>query len=120
MASTVDTATTPLSIAVVGKYTHLSDSYLSLIESLRYSAISLAVKLNIVWIEASDLENDVSPRFSCRLSCLYLEAFYISVVEHRLRCLMKGNTRVLGPLSPQPTVWWFPAASGVAGLRERS
>ncbi len=45
-----------------GKYTNLADSYLSVIESLRYSAIALGVRLDIVWVEASDLEDEVRVR----------------------------------------------------------
>jgi hypothetical protein len=45
-----------VNIAFVGKYTGLQDSYLSVIKSLKHSSIHLKVKINLQWIEASDLE----------------------------------------------------------------
>jgi hypothetical protein len=43
-------------IAIVGKYTGLSDSYLSVVKSLQHSALKIEEKLVIEWVEASDLE----------------------------------------------------------------
>lgn len=45
-----------VTIALVGKYTNLHDSYLSVIKSLEHSALACHRKLNLVWIDASDLE----------------------------------------------------------------
>ena len=53
-----------VSIALVGKYTNLHDSYLSVIKSLEHSAMACQRKLNLVWVDASNLEKatlDVSP-----------------------------------------------------------
>ena len=47
-------------IAIVGKYTGLSDSYLSVIKALQHSGIHLKRTINIVWIDATELEkNDI-------------------------------------------------------------
>jgi len=46
------------SIAIVGKYTGFQDSYLSVIKSLQYASYYADIKLNIVWIEASDYEKE--------------------------------------------------------------
>ena len=43
-------------IALVGKYTNLHDSYLSVIKALEHSAMACQRKLNLVWVDASDLE----------------------------------------------------------------
>ena len=43
-------------ISMVGKYTELSDAYLSVIKSLQHAAMEVNRKLNINWIEASHLE----------------------------------------------------------------
>ncbi len=51
-----DTVTMPVKIAIVGKYTGLGDSYLSVTKALMHSAISADRKLNIVWVEAGMLE----------------------------------------------------------------
>ena len=56
MALNLDTLTEEVSIAMVGKYTELSDAYLSVIKSLQHAAMEVNRKLNINWIEASHLE----------------------------------------------------------------
>lgn len=45
-----------VTIALVGKYTNLHDSYLSVIKSLEHAAMACSRKLNLVWIDASHLE----------------------------------------------------------------
>ena len=47
-----------VTIALVGKYTNLHDSYLSVIKSLEHSAMRCHKKLQILWVDASDLEED--------------------------------------------------------------
>ena len=57
MALNLDTLTEEVSIAMVGKYTELSDAYLSVIKSLQHAAMEVNRKLKINWIEASHLED---------------------------------------------------------------
>jgi CTP synthase len=57
MALNLDTLTDEVNIAMVGKYTDLSDAYLSVIKSLQHAAMEVNRKLNINWIEASHLED---------------------------------------------------------------
>lgn len=45
-------------IVIVGKYTGLQDSYLSVLKSVKHSAILLQANVNITWVEASDLQKD--------------------------------------------------------------
>ncbi|MDB3858865.1 CTP synthase (glutamine hydrolyzing) [Candidatus Poseidonia sp.] len=56
MAHHLDTLTDEVHIAMVGKYTDLSDAYLSVIKSLQHAAMAVDRKLVIDWIEASHLE----------------------------------------------------------------
>tara|TARA_B100000768_G_scaffold36902_1_gene35568 strand:- start:2218 stop:3849 length:1632 start_codon:yes stop_codon:yes gene_type:complete len=58
MAHHLDTLTEEIHIAMVGKYTNLSDAYLSVIKSLQHAAMAVDRKLVIDWIEASHLETD--------------------------------------------------------------
>tara|TARA_B110000444_G_scaffold97003_1_gene91987 strand:+ start:87848 stop:89479 length:1632 start_codon:yes stop_codon:yes gene_type:complete len=58
MAHNLDTLTEEIHIAMVGKYTNLSDAYLSVIKSLQHAAMAVDRKLIIDWIEASHLESD--------------------------------------------------------------
>ena len=48
--------TEKVTIALVGKYTNLHDSYISVIKSLEHSAMACQRKLNLVWVDASNLE----------------------------------------------------------------
>ncbi|MDP6866105.1 MAG: CTP synthase (glutamine hydrolyzing) [Candidatus Poseidoniaceae archaeon] len=57
MAHRLDKLSEDVHIAMVGKYTDLSDAYLSVIKSLQHAAIAVERKLTIDWIEASDLED---------------------------------------------------------------
>jgi CTP synthase len=45
-----------VNIALIGKYTHLKDSYISHLEALNHTSAQLGVKVCIKWIEAEDLE----------------------------------------------------------------
>lgn len=45
-----------VSIVLVGKYTNLHDSYLSVIKSLEHAAMACSRKLKLIWIDASHLE----------------------------------------------------------------
>jgi CTP synthase len=45
-------ATNEITVALVGKYIQLHDSYLSVVEALKHSAAELKVKLNIKWVDA--------------------------------------------------------------------
>ncbi|KAJ7010241.1 hypothetical protein NC653_000857 [Populus alba x Populus x berolinensis] len=50
----------PVRIAVVGKYTGLSDSYLSLLKALLHASVSLRKKLVVDWVPASDIEDETA------------------------------------------------------------
>ncbi|GKY97150.1 hypothetical protein MPSEU_000673400 [Mayamaea pseudoterrestris] len=56
MADSVDQATQVVTIALIGKYTGLQDSYLSVIKALRHAAIAANVRLELEWMDASELE----------------------------------------------------------------
>ncbi|GAB5365444.1 hypothetical protein AAMO2058_001058500 [Amorphochlora amoebiformis] len=56
MVQREDNAKKEVSIAIVGKYTGLSDSYLSVIKALKHAANSLKLKLVIKWVESTNLE----------------------------------------------------------------
>jgi CTP synthase len=47
-----------VNIAIVGKYTHLMDSYISHVEAFHHCASETQNKVNIVWVEAEDLEKE--------------------------------------------------------------
>lgn len=49
-------ATKPIKIALVGKYTHLDDAYLSVIESIKSAAVFHGRKAEVVWVDSEKLE----------------------------------------------------------------
>ena len=59
MTETVDNLDEVVKIAMVGKYTGLSDSYLSVIKALQHSSFEVNRKLQINWIEAENLDEKV-------------------------------------------------------------
>ncbi|PFH32577.1 CTP synthase [Besnoitia besnoiti] len=56
MAERLVSPTESVRIGVVGKYTGLADSYLSVVKALQHGAMEANVKLELVWIESTDLE----------------------------------------------------------------
>jgi len=58
LAKTVDEANEEVVIALVGKYTSLHDSYLSVLKALKHSCIEERRALTVSWIESSDLERE--------------------------------------------------------------
>jgi len=46
-----------ITIAMCGKYTKLEDSYASIIESLNHCSAHLSCKINLTWVETTDLSN---------------------------------------------------------------
>lgn len=59
MARVADELSEKVTIALVGKYVSSPDSYLSLVVALRHCAIHLKADINVVMIEATDLEDSV-------------------------------------------------------------
>jgi CTP synthase len=46
-----------VTIALVGKYTHLMDSYVSHVEALNHAGAKAEAKIDILWVESEDLES---------------------------------------------------------------
>lgn len=55
---TLKEAKTEVRIAMVGKYTKLKDSYISIKEAIYHASAKLGLKPKLLWIEATDLENN--------------------------------------------------------------
>lgn len=51
----IDAAQKPVTIAITGKYTSVRDSYASIINALEHAGIALGAKVNIKWIETTNL-----------------------------------------------------------------
>ncbi|KAG6881280.1 hypothetical protein C0992_001439, partial [Termitomyces sp. T32_za158] len=55
-----------VTIALVGKYTDLKDSYMSVTKSLEHSAFRVHRKLIINWVESSDLEPETQESYPAK------------------------------------------------------
>ena len=55
-----------IKIGLVGKYVSLHDSYVSIIESLRFAGWKHKVNVEIEWINSEELENDTSILNNCQ------------------------------------------------------
>ena len=47
-----------VNLAIVGKYTHLEDSYLSISESIKHAAIECGCNVNTTWVNAEDFDDN--------------------------------------------------------------
>lgn len=56
LTSSHDKSFETVTIALVGKYTHLHDSYLSVIKSLEHASMRCNRRLKVEWVESTDLE----------------------------------------------------------------
>jgi hypothetical protein len=61
LTNRLETITEECHIALVGKYTGLSDSYLSILKALQHAAIAAHRKLVIDWVEAEKLQASPPP-----------------------------------------------------------
>jgi CTP synthase len=46
----------PVNIVLIGKYTVLSDAYLSVLKALQHACMAAGLKLQLTWVEAQYLE----------------------------------------------------------------
>jgi len=58
--------TKEVTIGIVGKYTGLNDAYLSVTKALLSAALECRLRLQVVWIESSDLESDENVEISAK------------------------------------------------------
>jgi len=62
MIDDMSSLTEIVKIAMIGKYSKLTDAYLSVNESLKHAGIQIGRKVEIVWIEAEELEKPGSEK----------------------------------------------------------
>ncbi len=52
----LDRARRRVKIAMIGKYTKLKDSYISIVEALKHAGARIGVRPKLVWVESTDIE----------------------------------------------------------------
>ncbi len=87
MVARLESPAGEVTIAVVGKYTDLRDSYKSIIEALSHGGIANGVKVNVEWVEASALEGetDVAARLARAGGILIPGGFGERGIEGKIR-----------------------------------
>ncbi len=88
----VETQKTPehsIKIAIVGKYTELRDSYISIVESLKHGGISNKAHVEIKWINAEWIESqdDLEPIFRDVHGILVPGGFGIRGIEGKIKSI---------------------------------
>ncbi|MCD5409591.1 MAG: CTP synthase (glutamine hydrolyzing) [Methanocellales archaeon] len=58
MIERMNSAEGHVKVALIGKYTHIEDAYLSVNEALKHAGIESGCTVSITWIEAENLEDD--------------------------------------------------------------
>lgn len=59
LADKIDNLRHEVNIGIVGKYTRLEDAYTSVTKALQHAANTVGYKVNIIFIEASNLEQEM-------------------------------------------------------------
>ncbi|KXZ49682.1 hypothetical protein GPECTOR_20g539 [Gonium pectorale] len=62
LADRWDSLVEPVKITLIGKYTNLSDAYLSVLKSLQHACMEARVKLVLSWVEAASLEPEAKEK----------------------------------------------------------
>lgn len=87
-------------IALVGKYTKLKDSYLSIKEAILHASALLGIRPELIWIESTDLEKgDVKERLSGVNGIIVLPGFGKRGVEGKIKAIQfarENNIPYLG------------------------
>ena len=77
-------------IAMVGKYTKLRDSYISIVEALKHAGAHLGLKPELLWIEATDVEEgkvDLEGALSNADGAIVLPGFGKRGVEGKIKAI---------------------------------
>ncbi len=75
-------------IGIIGKYTSLRDSYASITHALEHSSTQLGHKVNIHWIDSSDLNDQTVSSILCKLRGVIVPGgFGIRGTEGKLCCI---------------------------------
>ncbi len=72
LVDTVEAATRPVRIGLIGKYVDLQDAYLSVVESLKHAGFHHGAKVEIDWIQAEEVEGLLAAGRLADLDCMFI------------------------------------------------
>jgi len=83
-----------LSIAVVGKYIELRDAYISVIEALKHGGIQHGTAIDVIWVDAEDLEKKEPRRLLARADGILVPGGYGDRgIEGKIRAIQYARTK---------------------------
>jgi CTP synthase len=86
----------PVKIGIVGKYTKLSDAYLSVVEALRHGSIATSSKLEIEWIDSEELTpNNIEQQLAGINGILVPGGFGIRGVDGKIAAITYARQKQL-------------------------
>ncbi len=89
-----------VNIALVGKYTQLHDSYLSVVEALRHGGIANHCRVELKWIESEDLTEETEEAFLSDTNGIIVPGGFgdrgIEGILHAARYARRHNVPYLG------------------------
>ncbi len=83
----IDAATHPVSIAIVGKYVHLRDAYLSVIEALRHGGFHHGARVEITWVASDELTGGADSALAGADGVLVPGGFGVRGVEGKVEAI---------------------------------
>jgi len=85
---------TTVSIALVGKYINLKDSYKSLIEALTHGGIANRARVDISWVDAEAIEKDDADRYLSSVDGILVPGgFGIRGIEGKIKAIMYAREK---------------------------
>ena len=84
-----------VTIAIAGKYTYLKDSYASVIEALKHAGANLGVKINIKWIETTNVEDNIEQLLSNVQGVIVPGGFGKRGIEGKIRVIQYARNNNL-------------------------
>ena len=82
------TAQHPLTIAIIGKYTSVRDSYASIIQALEHAGAQLNAKVRLEWVDSSDLTDaNVAERLTGIDGIIVPGGFGFRGVDGKIACI---------------------------------
>ncbi|NQY73187.1 MAG: CTP synthase [Candidatus Margulisbacteria bacterium] len=89
-----DTRRPEVNIAIVGKYTALSDAYISIVESLTHAGAAHMCSINIHWVDAVDVEKSGASKYLKKMSGILVPGgFGERGMEGKIRAVEFARTR---------------------------
>ncbi|NET57329.1 MAG: CTP synthase [Symploca sp. SIO2E6] len=82
-----------IEIALVGKYTRLSDAYISVVEALKHAAIAMESELKLHWVSSEDIESYGPQDFLSKVSGILVPGgFGVRGVDGKIAAIEYART----------------------------